>query len=36
VVVVARLGLDEAVTTHGFAWLVEELRPLVTARSDEQ
>jgi len=36
VVVVARPGLDEAVTTNGFAWLVEELRPLVTARSDEQ
>jgi len=36
VVVVARPGLDEAVATQGFDWLVEELRPLVTARSDEQ
>ena len=29
VVVVARAGLDEAVETQGFAWLVEELRALV-------
>jgi ribonuclease P protein component len=36
VVVVARPGLDEAVETQGFDWLVEELRPLVTARSDDQ
>jgi ribonuclease P protein component len=36
VVVVARPGLDEAVETHGFDWLVEELRPLVTARSADE
>jgi ribonuclease P protein component len=36
VVVVARPGLDEAVESQGFDWLVEELRPLVTARSDDQ
>jgi ribonuclease P protein component len=36
VVVVARPGLDEAVETHGFAWLVDELRPLVTARSADE
>jgi ribonuclease P protein component len=35
VVVVARAGLDEAVEAQGFAWLVEELRALVEARSDE-
>jgi ribonuclease P protein component len=35
IVVVARPGLAEAVESHGFAWLIEELRPLVTARSDE-
>jgi ribonuclease P protein component len=35
VVVVARAGLDEAVETQGFAWLVEELRALVEPRSDE-
>jgi ribonuclease P protein component len=35
VVVVARTGLDEAVETQGFAWLVSELGSLVAAR-DEQ
>ena len=35
VVVVARAGLDEAIETQGFAWLVEELRALVLARGDE-
>ena len=35
VVVVARTGLDEAIETQGFAWLVEELRVLVLARGDE-
>jgi ribonuclease P protein component len=35
VVVVARAGLDEAVETQGFAWLVEELRTLVEPRGDE-
>ena len=35
VVVVARSGLDDAVETHGFPWLVAELRGLIEARSDE-
>lgn len=35
VVVVARAGLDDAVETQGFAWLVDELRTLVEARGDE-
>lgn len=35
IVVVARPGLDEAVESHGFDWLVEELRSLMAARSDE-
>ncbi len=35
VVIVARAGLDDAVEMQGFAWLVDELRPLVEARGDE-
>lgn len=33
-VVVARPGLDEAVETQGFPWLVEELRGLVQAGAE--
>ncbi len=35
VVVVARPGLGEAAEQHGFDWLIDELRPLLTIEGGE-